>query len=74
MKGLREEGASIIHVHAYNEDSGFQNDDWKIYARIIEGIRGECDCLVYPTITLSGSVFAGNHSEIRFKHTHELVQ
>lgn len=69
-----KEGASIIHVHAYDEDSGLQNDDWEIYARIIDGIRGQCDCLVYPTIPLSGSVFAANHSEIRFKHIHELAQ
>ena len=69
-----QEGASIIHVHAYDEESGLQNDDWEIYARIIEGIKRQCNCLIYPTIPLSGSSFAGNHSEIRFNHVHELAQ
>jgi uncharacterized protein (DUF849 family) len=27
-------GAAIVHVHAYDEDLGRQNDDWQIYARI----------------------------------------
>jgi 3-keto-5-aminohexanoate cleavage enzyme len=43
------EGAAIIHVHAYDEQSGRQRDDWQIYARIIEGIRKECDALIYPS-------------------------
>mgnify|MGYP006268834455 CR=1 FL=1 len=69
-----KEGAAIIHVHAYDEDSGTQNDDWQIYARIIEGIRNGCDSLVYPTIPLSGSGYANNHAEMRFKHVHELAK
>lgn len=43
------EGASIIHVHAFDED-GRDDVVGEIYARIIEGIRSECDCLVYPSI------------------------
>jgi 3-keto-5-aminohexanoate cleavage enzyme len=48
-------GAAVIHVHAYDEDSGRQRDDWQIYARIIEGIRAAVDAIVYPTIPLAGS-------------------
>ena len=25
-----KEGAAIIHVHAYDENTGLQNDDWQI--------------------------------------------
>jgi len=44
------EGAAIMHVHAYDEASGRQNDSVETYARIIEGIREAVDCIVYPTI------------------------
>ena len=44
------EGAAIVHVHAYDESRGQQRDDADLYARIIEGIRTQVDCIVYPTI------------------------
>ena len=69
-----KEGAAIIHVHAYDENTGLQNDDWQIYARIIEGIRDQCDVLVYPTIPLAGSGYAAAHADVRFKHIHELAR
>ena len=43
-------GAAIVHVHAYDEATGLQNDDPEIYVRIIEGIREVSDVIVYPTI------------------------
>ncbi len=49
-------GAAIIHLHAYDPESGRQRDDWEIYARIIEGIRAKADAIVYPSIPLAGSV------------------
>jgi len=52
------EGAAIVHVHAYDEASGRQRDDADAYARIIEGIRECCDCIVYPTIPLGGDTSA----------------
>ena len=52
------EGAAIVHVHAYDEASGRQHDDADDYARIIEGIRAQCDCIVYPTIPLGGHISA----------------
>lgn len=45
-------GASILHVHPYDETTGKQRDDWEIYARIIEGIHAQVDIPVYPTIPL----------------------
>lgn len=48
------EGAAIVHVHAYDESSGQQRDDADLYARIIEGIRAQADCIVYPTIPFGG--------------------
>ena len=44
-------GASVIHVHAYNPDTGVQNDSPDIYAAIVEGIRAQVDAIVYPTIS-----------------------
>ena len=32
-------GASIVHVHAYDDATGRQKDDPDLYARIIGGIR-----------------------------------
>lgn len=45
-------GATVIHVHPYDPQTGRQKDDWEIYARIIEGIRSQVDVPVYPTIPL----------------------
>lgn len=42
-------GAAIIHVHAF-DDSGRDDTVGDVYASIIEGIRAEVDCLVYPSI------------------------
>jgi 3-keto-5-aminohexanoate cleavage enzyme len=67
-------GAGIIHVHAYDVMSGQQHDDWQIYARIIEGIRSKIDAIIYPTIPLAGSSYAGTHAEKRFAHIAELAK
>ncbi len=67
-------GAGIVHVHAYDAATGEQRDDWEIYARIIDGIRGEVDAIVYPTIPLSGSGYAGANAERRFAHVAELAR
>lgn len=70
------EGAGIIHVHAYDELSGRQRDDWEIYARIIEGIRAKTDAIVYPTIPIAGSGFAGEigGAKERYAHIEELAR
>jgi uncharacterized protein (DUF849 family) len=43
-------GAAIVHVHAYDEATGQQTEQPDVYARIIEGIRGKVDAIVYPTL------------------------
>ena len=50
------EGASIIHFHAYDPDSGRQRDDYEIYAPIIERIRSRADVICYGTLPFAGSV------------------
>jgi hypothetical protein len=69
------EGAAIVHVHAYDPASGRQEDNWKRYARIIEGIRAQADVIVYPTIAFSGAASdgAGLDARQRFAHTEALA-
>lgn len=45
-----EAGAAIIHLHAYDTDTGQQRDDAELYAAIIHGIRSRVDAIVYPTV------------------------
>ena len=63
------EGAAIIHVHAYDEKTGRQDDRADLYARIIEGIRAKADCIVYPTIP-----FRPSAPEDRFAAVEELAR
>jgi 3-keto-5-aminohexanoate cleavage enzyme len=65
------EGAAIVHVHAYDEATGRQRDDAEIYARIIEGIRARADCIVYPTIPVTGE---GVSASERFRAIEGLAQ
>ncbi|MEJ1160665.1 3-keto-5-aminohexanoate cleavage protein [Prosthecomicrobium sp. N25] len=70
-----EAGAAIVHFHAYDEATGRQQDDWEIYARIIEGIRARADVIAYPTIPLAGSglgAFEPAGARDRFRHIDEL--
>jgi 3-keto-5-aminohexanoate cleavage enzyme len=66
-------GACIIHVHAY-DDGGPQTFDWRVYARIIEGIREKVDVPVYPSIP--GTGVGGSSAEgaaARFEHIEALA-
>ncbi len=67
-------GAAIIHVHAYDPATGRQDDRWETYARIIEGIHAATGAIVYPTIPLAGSAYAGAHGAARYAHTAELAR
>ncbi len=71
-----EAGAGIIHVHAYDPETGRQDDDWQSYAWIIEGIRNASDALVYPTIPFPGGLGDpdGMTAQQRFSHTEELAK
>jgi uncharacterized protein (DUF849 family) len=55
-----DEGASIIHFHAYDPVTGRQRDDEAIYAPIIERIRARADVICYGTLPFAGSVDAPN--------------
>ena len=68
-------GAAIIHLHAYDTGTGLQKDDWELYAAVIEGIRSKVDALVYPTIPLAGSGYAGSlcSPKERYRHVQELA-
>ena len=70
---VAQAGAAIVHLHAYDEATGRQLDEWSLYARIIEGIRAKADVIVYPTIPLAGSDYAGSVAR-RFAHAAELAR
>ncbi len=55
-----DQGASIIHFHAYDPVTGRQRDDYDIYAPIIERIRSRADVICYGTLPFAGSVDAAN--------------
>ncbi|UCH50151.1 MAG: 3-keto-5-aminohexanoate cleavage protein [Betaproteobacteria bacterium] len=69
-------GASIIHVHAYDESTGQQKDDAQLYQRIIEGIRTKVDAIVYPTVPATGLnlIESGSSAEQRYAHIEELAK
>jgi uncharacterized protein (DUF849 family) len=69
-------GAAIVHVHAYDEQTGRQRDDWELYARIIAGIRNRVDVIVYPTLPFAGSGHppAPLDAQERFAHVEELAR
>lgn len=50
-----DEGAAIVHLHAYDPDTGRQRDSYDLYAPIIEAIRARRDAIVYPTIPFFGA-------------------
>jgi 3-keto-5-aminohexanoate cleavage enzyme len=69
-------GAAIIHLHAYDETTGRQKDDYDLYAPLIEGIRAKCDAIVYPTLPITGSGYAGElrSAKERYMHLEKLAQ
>ena len=69
-------GAAIVHLHAYDVATGRQRDDYDIYAPIIEGIRSRVDAIVYPTLPITGSGYAGElrSAKERYQHLERLAQ
>ena len=69
-------GAAIIHLHAYDAATGRQRDDYDIYAPIIEGIRAKVDAIVYPTLPITGSGYAGElrSAQERYAHVERLAK
>jgi 3-keto-5-aminohexanoate cleavage enzyme len=60
-------GACIVHAHAY-DGGGPQTFDWRVYARIIEGIRSKVDVPAYPSIPMG----EGLDAQARFAHIEAL--
>lgn len=54
-----EAGAAIVHVHAYDEDSGAPREAYEIYAPIFEDIRSRTDVICYPTVPMGPRPSAG---------------
>ncbi len=70
-----EAGAAIVHLHVYDLETGRQRDDWELYAKAIEGIRAKVDAIVYPTIPIVGSGYAGDIiGSGRYTHLEELAR
>lgn len=69
-------GAAILHLHAYDVTTGRQRDAYEIYAPIIEGIRARCDAIVYPTLPIAGSGYAGDlrTAAERYEHVEKLAR
>jgi uncharacterized protein (DUF849 family) len=65
-----EAGAAIVHLHAYDAATGSQRDDYEIYAPIIEGIRSRIDAIVYPTLPIAGSGYAGDLRSAKERYAH----
>lgn len=61
-------GAAIIHVHAYDQSTGRQNDDPEVYAAVIEGIRAKCDAIVYPTLPFVAGAAAFGSDAVRERY------
>jgi uncharacterized protein (DUF849 family) len=69
-------GAAIVHLHAYDEQTGRQKDDADLYARLIGEIRSKVDAIVYPTIPSAGlGTGPGLQSgQERYAHVEELAR
>jgi len=69
-------GAAIVHLHAYDEATGYQTEDPEVYIRIIEGIRTQADVIVYPTLPTAGlpGQAGGQGAQQRYAHIEELAR
>ena len=65
-----EAGAAIIHFHAYDPATGRQRDAYELYAPVIEGIRAKVDAIVYPTLPIAGSGYAGDLTPAKERYAH----
>ena len=71
-------GASVIHIHVYDPDTGHQFEDFDAYRAVIEGIREVEDVIVYPTLPLSDLEKLHRHPRqigalLRWQNSHRLV-
>ena len=63
-----EAGASIVHFHSYDPETGKQSDETELYAKVIEGIRAKVDAIVYGTLPMIGSKEAPSVEHAKERH------
>ena len=63
-----EAGASIVHFHSYDPETGKQSDETELYAKVIEGIRAKVDAIVYGTLPMVGSKEAPTVEHVKERH------
>jgi uncharacterized protein (DUF849 family) len=49
----REAGASVVHFHARDPETGAMSGDVEVYAATIRAVRSSCDVLLNPTLGAS---------------------
>lgn len=59
-----EAGASIVHWHARDPETGAPSHDADLYRQVIEGLREKTDLLLYPTLGAN----TAPHVEERVRH------
>lgn len=69
-------GASIIHFHAYDIETGKETTDIGTITHIMEGIRSQVDVVVYPLIRLlsPAEAVSDRSGTMRFEHTRILAK
>tara|TARA_B100000575_G_C22916691_1_gene532040 strand:+ start:371 stop:817 length:447 start_codon:yes stop_codon:yes gene_type:complete len=69
-------GASVIHFHVYDPDTGQQFENFDAYKAVTEGIREYADVIVYPTLPLSGfsKTYQTFTAKARFKTIKKLAK
>ena len=63
------QGASVVHYHAIDPETGAQSSDVALYAETVKLIRKECDLITFPTL---GAHIA--QSEGRVAHIVEMAK
>ncbi|KQX51333.1 MULTISPECIES: 3-keto-5-aminohexanoate cleavage protein [Ensifer] len=63
-------GASVVHFHAYDVETGDQTTELAVIEQIITGIRAETDALIYPAIRYmsNSEAIQANSGKRRYDH------
>ena len=63
-------GASVIHFHAYDEETGEQTTDLSVIEAIIDGIRDQVDVVIYPAIRYMSNADAIRPESGKLRYDH----
>lgn len=58
------EGASVVHWHATEPETGAQTSSVPLYAETVRRIKGECDMITFPTLGAHAAPSEGRVSHI----------